>query len=288
MQKRTYGRHNVRLSVVGFGGILVTDESVRESSRRVSLAIDRGVNYFDVAPSYGNAEQMLGPALEPYRRNVFLACKTTMRDAAAAETEFRASLRKLRTDHIDLYQIHAIQTDEEVEQVLARNGALSLFEKLRRSGAIRYIGFSAHNEEAALRLLSAFAFDSVLFPINWLAWHAGGIGSRLMDAADECGTAVLALKALAQQRWAPGEEHTWHKTWYRPAGNYQEAERALRFTLSRPVVAAVSPGHIEHFRWACDAADRFTPLSAAEERGIAELAQSATAEPVFTRSVTTI
>jgi aryl-alcohol dehydrogenase-like predicted oxidoreductase len=136
MTKRKYGKHDVELSVVGFGGILVTDETSEESARRVSYAIDRGVNYFDVAPSYGNAEEMLGPALEPYRKDVFLACKTNVRDAAGAEEEFRASLTKLRTGHIDLYQIHGIQTEEEVDQVLAPGGALSFFQKLQEQDLV--------------------------------------------------------------------------------------------------------------------------------------------------------
>ena len=286
MEKRQYGEHDVRLSVVGFGGILVTGETAEESARRVKIAMDRGVNYFDVAPSYGNAEEMLGPALEPYRKDVFLACKTNKRDAAGAEEEFRDSLRKLRTDRIDLYQLHGIQTDEEVDQVLAADGALSFYRKLRDAGEIRFIGFSAHNEDAALRLLDAFEFDSVLFPVNWAAWHAGGIGPRMVDAAAKRGAAVLALKALAMTRWGENEERTWNKTWYRPADTFEEAERGLRFTLSRPVVAAVSPGHIEHLQWACDAADRFTPLSEAEEQEISELAKST--EPIFSRTVTAI
>lgn len=286
METRQYGKHDVRLSVVGFGGILVAGETAEESARRVRIAIDRGVNYFDVAPSYGNAEEMLGPALEPYRKDVFLACKTNRRDAAGAEEEFRESLRKLRTDRVDLYQIHGIQSDEEVDQVLAPDGALSFYRRLREAGEIRFIGFSAHNEDAALRLLDAFEFDSVLFPVNWAAWHAGGIGPRMVEAAAKRDAAVLALKALAMTRWGENEERTWNKTWYRPADTFEEAERGLRFTLSRPVVAAVSPGHIEHLQWACDAADRFTPLSEAEEQEISELAKST--EPIFSRTVTAI
>lgn len=286
MRKRQYGVHDVHLSVVGFGGILVTDETAAESSRRVSMAIDRGVNYFDVAPTYGNAEDMLGPALEPYRKDVFLACKTNLRDAAGAEREFHESLKKLRTDHIDLYQIHGIQTEEEVDAVLAPDGALSYYHKLQEQGHIRFIGFSAHNEDAALRLLSAFPFDSVLFPINWATWYAGGIGRRIMDAAGERNAAVLALKSLALRRWREDEARTWSKTWYRPVDSYEQAERGLRFTLSRPVTAAVSPGHIEHFEWACDAADRFTPLSEEEERELE--AEAKNIEPILSREVTAI
>jgi predicted aldo/keto reductase-like oxidoreductase len=194
MQYRQY-RSDV-ISVVGFGGICVAHETPQDARRIVDEAINRGVTYFDVAPSYANAEERLGPALEPYRKDVFLACKTTVREAAGAEEEFENSLRLLRTDHFDLYQIHAIQTEEEVDQVLAPGGTLEMITRRRDAGQIRYVGFSAHNEDAALRLLEAFPFDSVLFPINRFVWHAGEVGPRLLEAARARGSEVLALKAL--------------------------------------------------------------------------------------------
>src|SRR5574340_1626482 len=82
------------------------DATADEASARVAHAIDRGVNYFDVAPSYGNSEERLGPALAPYRKQVFLACKTQKRDKAGAEAELDSSLRRMQTDHFDLYQLH--------------------------------------------------------------------------------------------------------------------------------------------------------------------------------------
>jgi aryl-alcohol dehydrogenase-like predicted oxidoreductase len=294
MMTRRYGEHDVFLSVVGFGGICVMDESPEDAARIVSRAVDRGINYFDVAPSYGNAEERLGPALEPYRRDVFLACKTNIRDADGAEREFHQSLRRLRTDHIDLYQLHAIETEDEVDRILAPGGALEVLTRLRDAGDVRFLGFSAHNEDAAMRLLDAFAFDSVLFPVNWRTWHAGGVGPRLVDRARSRGAAVLALKALADRRREPDEAATYPKAWYEPVGTYAEAEMGLRFTLSRPVTAAVSPGHEELLWWACDAAAAFSPLSDAEEREIRDRALAPPADagrpatPVFTRSITGI
>jgi predicted aldo/keto reductase-like oxidoreductase len=269
------------------------DETPADADRIVSRAIDRGINYFDVAPSYGNAEERLGPALEPYRRRVFLACKSNIRDADGAEREFRQSLRRLRTRHIDLYQLHGIETEDDVDRVLAPGGALEVLTRLRDAGDIRFMGFSAHNETAALRLLDAAPFDSVLFPINWRAWHAGGIGFRLVDRARTRGTAVLALKALADRRRTEGEPAEYHKAWYRPHSTYPEAELALRFTLSRPVTAAVSPGHEELLWWACDAADAFSPLSDEEERTLRDRAleqaeQAEPPKPVFGRDITGI
>ena len=99
MQKRPYAKTGIGLSIIGFGGILVTNTEAAAASRLVARAVDHGINYFDVAPSYGNAEECLGPALEPYRIDVFLACKTTERSRQGAEREMLQSLETMRSHH---------------------------------------------------------------------------------------------------------------------------------------------------------------------------------------------
>ena len=270
MEKRKLGKTPEHLTIIGFGGIIVMDETPEESSRVVAKAIhERGINYFDVAPSYGNAEQRLGPALEPYRNSVFLACKSGKRDAKGSEEELHASLKRMRTDHFDLYQLHAVTEMAEVEQILGPGGALETFVKAREKGYVRYLGFSAHSEEAALALMDRFPFDTILFPISWTVWHAGKFGPGVIAKAHEKGLGILALKALGKRKWQEGEEHRWKKTWYSPVDNFEEASLGLRFTLSRPVTAAVSPGHSELLWWACDVADQFKPLTEEEENEVA-------------------
>jgi hypothetical protein len=137
LERRSLGRTGERLSIIGFGGIVVMNATAPEASERVAHAIDRGVNYFDVAPSYGNAEEMLGPALAPYRKQVFLACKTQKRDRAGATEELERSLAHMRTDHFDLYQLHAVTTPADVDQILAPGGALEAFVAAQgREGAV--------------------------------------------------------------------------------------------------------------------------------------------------------
>ncbi len=280
MEKRQYGKTGIALSVVGFGGILVTDETPSGAAEIVAEAVDRGVNYFDVAPSYGNAEERLGPALEPYRKGVFLACKTEARTGPEAEASLSASLRRLKTDWFDLFQFHAVTTPEDVQKILAPGGALEKVLAARARGQVRYIGFSAHSSEAALSLLASYSFDSVLFPINWASWLGAGFGPELVDACGRSGIPVLALKSLARRSLAPGEERPWAKAWYAPVDSYEDASLGLRFTLSRPgVVAAPSPGHKELFRWACQAAEELRPLSDAELNDLKERAGAIT--PVF-------
>lgn len=279
MEQRRYGTTDVKLSIVGFGGILVMNEEAETASRLVSQSIDRGVNYFDVAPSYGNAEEMLGPALEPYRQKVFLACKTQKRTAEEAQEELDRSLELLRTDHFDLYQLHAVTTQEDVDTILGPGGAMETFLKARDKGKVRFLGFSAHSEEAALSLLSAFSFDSVLFPVNWVTWLTGRFGPRVVPRAKEKGAAVLALKTLAKRKWEENEERTFDKAWYHPVDSYEEALLAFRFTMSKGVTAAVTPGHEKFLWWACDAAEEYTPLSEEEEKALEDRAKGL--DPIF-------
>ena len=154
--RRPLGNTGWQLSVVGFGGIVVMNEMPDDAKALVAQAIERDINYFDVAPSYGNAEQRLGPALEPYRKDVFLACKTQERTKAGAAAELQRSLERLRTDHFDLYQFHAVTTMTDVQTIFGPGGAMEAFLEAREKGQIRYIGFSAHSEAAALAMLDRF------------------------------------------------------------------------------------------------------------------------------------
>lgn len=279
MERRQLGKTGEHLSVIGFGGILVMDEQPNAAARIVSQAVDQGINYFDVAPSYGNAEERLGPALEPYRKSVFLACKTGERSAAGALVELHQSLKRLRTDYFDLYQLHAVTKPEEVEVILGPGGALETLLRAREQGKVRYLGFSAHSEQAARALLDGFQFDSMLFPINWVCWHQGHFGPGALEKAEEKGVGILALKTLAKCKLQEGEERIWPKTWYAPVDTYEEALLAVRFTLSKPVTAAVSPGHVELLDWACRAAESFSPLSVEEEALVAQRSEGLA--PIF-------
>jgi aryl-alcohol dehydrogenase-like predicted oxidoreductase len=253
---------------------------VENAKKIVARAIERGINYFDVAPSYGDAEEKLGPALEPYRDQVFLACKTMERTKEGAWRELNESLKRLRTDHFDLYQFHAVTTLDKVEAIFSPNGAIEAFLKAKEEGLIRYIGFSAHSEEAALAMLEKFDFDTVLFPLNWASWLGEGFGKKLYSKARERNMGILAIKALAKRRLEEGEEKRWKKCWYHPVDDFEEASMALRFTLSLPVTAAVSPSHQEFLWWMCDIVERQgTEITEEELQILKEKAQNLT--PVF-------
>ncbi|HHX39014.1 MAG TPA: aldo/keto reductase [Armatimonadetes bacterium] len=278
--RRRLGRTGVELSIIGLGGIVVANTEPDEARRIVVEAYERGINYFDVAPSYGNSEERLGPALEGLRDRVFLACKTEKRDRAGAATALRESLQRLRTDHFDLYQLHGLAKREDLEKAMGPGGALEAVAEARKEGLIRWIGFSAHSAEVALEAMERFSFDTILFPVNFVTWIKAGFGPQVIAAAEKRGMGCLALKAMALGRMPKGTPRTYPKCWYQPIDDPRLASLALRFTLSQPITAAVPPGDVRLFRMALNAASqRFQPLTKGE---LAELERiAATADPIF-------
>ena len=274
-------QENVELSIIGLGGFVVVGHEQSAANNIVAEAVEKGVNYFDVAPTYcdGEAETKLGEALRPYRNEVFLACKTHRRDAAAAQADLEQSLQRLQTDRFDLYQLHAMTTLAEVEQIFASGGAIETFERARERGLVRFLGFSAHSVEAALALLDRYRFDSVLFPINYVCYEQGSFGPQVVQKAKETGTARLAIKAMARTKWPEGETWRYPYCWYEPIEERDLARQALRFALSEDITAVLPPADAGLFRMALELANDLTPLTEEERREL--LASSQELEPIL-------
>jgi len=265
MQTRRLGKTDLTLSVIGLGGVVVMKEDQAEADRMVAEAIDAGVTYFDVAPQYMDAQQRMGPALEPYRDGVALACKTLERTAEGARRELDDSLKKLRTDHFDLYQMHALNSVDEARRALGPGGAIEAFIEAKRAGKVRYIGFSAHDQDAALHMVASGLFDSVLFPLNVVMIERGHFGPALLDAANERGMGILALKAIARTNIPEGVDKPYDKCWYTPEDRPRVAQMMLRYTLNLPgVTAALPPGDPGLFKMALGFADELGALSDGE------------------------
>jgi len=279
LERRALGKTGEKLSFIGFGGIVVSNVTAEDASRYVRLAIDAGVNYFDVAPTYGNAEDMLGPALEPYRKDVFLACKTQERTKDGALAELDQSLKKVRTDHFDLYQHHAVTKKADVETIFGPGGAMEGFEAAQKAGKVRFLGFSAHSVEAAMALMDGYDFDTILFPFNYATWNEGDFGPQVMEKAKAKGMGILCLKAMAKGPWPEGATRRFERCWYEPLDTPAEAGLALRFTLSHPVTAAIPPGDAKLFEMAVKLAKSFEPITPEQEKALKEKAAAGT--PLF-------
>jgi aryl-alcohol dehydrogenase-like predicted oxidoreductase len=279
--KRTLGRTGEQLSIIAFGGIVVMNESSGDSKNIVAEAVDRGINYFDVAPSYGNAQEMLGPALAPYRKNCFLACKTEGRMKDDSRKQLEESLKLLRTDHVDLYQFHALTKMTDLDKVLGPGGAMETMEAAKKEGKIRYIGFSVHSAETAVAAIDRYSFDTILFPLNFVLYTQAGFGPQILKKAQEKKMGILALKGMAKTVWPNDrkKDHPEPKCWYKPAAFPDEASMGLRWTLNHPITAAIPPGDERYFRLAMDVAQNYKPLESNEEQAL--LAGAHGTEPIF-------
>jgi len=279
LPRRVLGKTGEKLSVIGFGGIMLNNNPQDFANELVAKAYELGVNYYDVAPGYGNAQERLGPALKPYRNNCFLACKTQKRNAADAQAELEDSLRKLETDHFDLYQLHALSTVNDVEQVFAPGGAMEVLVKAKKEGKVRHLGFSAHSVDAALLAMKNFDFDSILFPINFACWNAGNFGPQVFAEAEKREMGILALKAMALTRLEQGEQKLYKNVWYRPVEDEAIMKMALKYTLSMNVAAAVPPGQNTLFLKALEFMNEYQPITEPETKQLLALAK--VTKPVF-------
>ena len=267
MEYRELGNTGERVSVIGLGGIVVRGLPQPEADRLVADALERGVNYVDVSPTYWDAEERLGPALDGRRDGVFLACKTIQRTREAVEKELENSLRTLRTDHADVYQLHGLDDPAELKMALGPGGALEAFLAAREAGKIRFIGITGHSVENLSEALRAFPFDTVVFPVNYAQFEMACRGQELLELARSKGVARLAIKAAAKGPWGE-KERVYPNCWYRPLSEKHSLMLAMRYALSRDISAVLPPGDPGLFGMVLDAAEDLRPI---DEAGLEEL-----------------
>ncbi|MBN1393064.1 MAG: aldo/keto reductase [Sedimentisphaerales bacterium] len=277
LPRRELGRTGRKVSIVGFPGLALIHYDQVRCNEGLHNAFERGVNYFDVAPAYGNgdAEIKMGIGLQGLDRSrFFLACKTKMRDKVRAREELERSLIRLKTDYFDLYQLHHLRTPDEVKQALGPDGAMEAILTAREQGKIKYIGFSAHTTKGALEAMKGFRFDTVMFPINFVEFFKMDFGKPVLELADKQGAAVLAIKPLSTGAWPQGAERT-RKWWYRTTETQEEVNLAMRFTLSqKPVAAGIPPSFLDLLDKAIEAAKTYRPITKDEMQTLQETAKT--------------
>lgn len=266
MEKAMLGKTGFMVSRVTYGGIISMRETQKDSDRYVAMAVDRGINYFDVAPSYEDAQDRLGPSLKPYRKGVYLACKTERRDAAGAKEELLGSLKALQTDYFDVYQLHAMTTKEDLERVFAPGGAMETLVWAKKEGLIRNIGITTHSEDCVLSALDCFQFDTVLFPMNWALGVIKGWGDRISERAKKENIGLLAMKTLIHRRWREGEERVYPKSWCKPVyENEALGVAGMKYGLYKGAATLIPPGNYDRFRFMLNHIDRaLEPLTEEE------------------------
>jgi len=275
LPRRVLGRTGQKLSVVGFPGLGLIHYEQEKCTAAVHDAFERGVNYFDVAPAYGEGrcETKLGIGLQGLDRSkYFLACKTKKRDKDGARQQLEASLKLLKTDHFDLYQLHHLVRPADVKQALGPGGAMETILKAKEEGKIKYIGFSAHTTKAALEAIRGFKFDTVMFPINFVEYYTRDFGKDVLQAAAQQQAAVLAIKPLSWGTWPTGVKKN-REWWYRSVEQTKDIELAMRFALSQTgVVAGIPPSFLDLLDRTIEAAKNYKPL---DDSAVAQLKQMA-------------
>ena len=233
-----FGRTGHESTRVLFGAAALSRVDQATADRTMELILEYGVNYIDVARGYGEAEVLLGPWMETHRDHFFLASKTPSRDYDGALSDIRDSLTRLRSEQLDLIQLHSLNHPDEWEQAMGSGGALEAALEARNQGLVRFIGVTGHNWTIAAqhyRALQRFDFDSVLMPWNWFASRHPAYAKdfrRVVDLCRERGTAVQTIKSLARGPWAAGVDRT-HATWYQPLEDPADIALAVRWILSQ-------------------------------------------------------
>jgi predicted aldo/keto reductase-like oxidoreductase len=199
------------------------------------------------------------------RDKIFLSCKTKRRDRAGAKEELDRSLKRLKTDRFDLYQLHCLFEPDEVKQALdKKDGAIATILDAQKAGIIRHIGFSAHTTRSALAALKSFEFDTVMFPINFVELSTIGMGADVLDLAQKQGAGIIAIKPISTGAWPEGTkpDGAW---WYRWPEQQDDLGLLLRWTLSQTNVASGIPcSFFPQLDMCIKAAKAFAPISEAE------------------------
>ena len=277
LPRRPLGKSNETVSIVAFPGLALVHHEQDECNEACRKAFDQGVNHFDVAPAYGNGdcEIKMGVGLQDLPRDeIFLSCKTKMRDKEGAREELERSLERLKTDRFDLYQLHCLMQPDEVEQTLGPGGAMETILEAQEEGKVGMIGFSAHTTPAALAAMKGFDFDTAMFPINFVEYYLMGFGKPLIEMAEESDTSILAIKPLSRGAWPEGMERT-RKWWYRCMETEDEVHLAMRFTLSLPQVkTAIPPSWLDLLDKAIDSCKSYSPITEEETERLRILAEA--------------
>ncbi len=202
--QRTFGKTGEKLTVIGQAGGRFPLISFEEAKAITLRAYDLGINYFDNSVDYwnGKSEEVYGAVLPPFRKQIFLTTKANERTRAGAEAELNLSLKRLRTDYLDLWQIHAVGEMQEVEQIFGPGGAIEAFEAAKKAGKCRFIGFTGHHDpHVHLAMLKAYdKFDSILMPMNAADPGYLSFEKLVLPVAKERGMGIQGMKSLANAK----------------------------------------------------------------------------------------
>jgi predicted aldo/keto reductase-like oxidoreductase len=274
MLERTVGRLGHSSSVVMFGAASLGGVTQEEADQSISFALENGVNHFDTAASYGDAELRMGPWMPKIRQDIFLATKTGERSRDQAKNELYRSLERLQVDHVDLIQLHAVGDLTELDLCTQKGGALEALIEAKEEGIVKAIGITGHGHFAPAthrEALRRFPFDTVLLPLNYYLYTLPQYREdfdQFLEEANKQEAAVRVIKAIAKGPWSQDQTRA-YSTWYEPFDNQEVINACVHFVLSFPgLVGFASAGDVHLFPRIVEAVNRFGQMTDEESARI--------------------
>jgi aryl-alcohol dehydrogenase-like predicted oxidoreductase len=259
--EKFFGRTGHKSKHIIFGAVALAEITQKEADKTLEMLWEYGINHIDVAASYGEAELRVGPWMKKHRSDFFLATKTGKRTYSEAKAELEQSLKNLQTDHVDLWQMHAMVTREEWEIAMGPDGALKAFIEAREQGLVRYLGVTGHGLIAPsmhYRSLERFDFDTVLLPYSYsmmLNKQYANDFKKLSDLCIERNVAIQTIKALA--RGPLGDQKQVRAVWYDTIENETAITNSVQWVLGNSDVFLNSVGDIHLLPKVLEAAAHF-------------------------------
>ena len=272
MEHRRLGRLGREISVLIFGGAALSEVSEEETDRAISLALEAGVDHFDTAADYGDSELHYGRWMPEIRDGVFLSTKTGERERDAARRQIEASLERLRVDHVDLIQLHAVNDLEDLDR--ATRGALEAAVEAKEEGLVGAVGITGHGHEAPathLEALRRYPFETVLTPWNYaLSADESYLGDfeALVEEVKRQDAGLMTIKTVSRRNWPEGDPLGGQRraTWYEPFEEQGYVDAAVSFVLAREEISGIPiVGDVGLIRTMIEAEGRRMPLERAEE-----------------------
>ncbi|MCF6333203.1 MAG: aldo/keto reductase [Draconibacterium sp.] len=274
MPTRSFGKTGYKVGVLSLGGQATLERKGTEeiSEKIINRAIDLGVNYIDTAASYGGGQSQLniGQVMKTRRSEVWLSSKTHDRSYDGSMRLLEESLKNLQTDHLDLWQLHNIQRQDQINQIFAKDGAIKAMEKAKSEGIVRHLGITGHFEPLVLmNAIKNYPFDSILMAINAADVHYLSFKNYLLPEAQKRGIAIIGMKVATRGRMI--------STWTPPPMNEQPArlatqkpgtitiKEALAYNMSLPVsTTIIGIDNVAQIEEDVNIASEFSPLSLSE------------------------
>jgi predicted aldo/keto reductase-like oxidoreductase len=267
VEKRRLGRLEYMSTAVMFGAASLADVTQDEADQSIEFAVNHGVNHFDTAADYGDSELRLGPWMPKIRKQIFLATKTGKRTRDEAKREIHRSLERLQVDSVDLIQLHAVGTIEELDKCTTKGGALEAALEAKDEGIVKGIGITGHGHQAPathLEALRRFAFDAILTPLNFKLYSMPEY-KRDFDAlraqTKQQDVALRVIKAVAKGPWGTDQKRN-YATWYEPFDQQRIIDACVHYVLNTDGVSSfASAGDVHLFPKIVDAVERYGEMA---------------------------